>query len=110
MNTDKLRELALAATEGDWSLHKHATAHVHADGRTIASCGGYQTNFTNESKQNKANAAYIAAANPTAILELLDALREIGELPGKWRSENGQSGWSFESDKGDELEAILDKL
>ena len=42
--------------------------------------------------------------------ELLDALREIGELPGKWRSENGQSGWSFESDKGDELEAILDKL
>ena len=31
----------------------------------------------------------------------------IKSLPDKWRSENRQSGWSFESDKGDELEAAM---
>ena len=71
MNTDKLRELALAAkghTRGSYVL-----------------------------------ASFAAKANPTAILELLDALKEIGALPDKWLDEL-QPDWL---DCVHELQAIL---
>ena len=40
--------------------------------------------------------------------ELIQMLEDIGKLPDEWRAQNRQSGWSFESDKGDELQAKLE--
>lgn len=74
MTSQTLRSLAEAATAGPWELHKQAACQVHKDQRGIASCGGYQTNFSDELSLNQANAAYIAAANPQAIIDLLDKL------------------------------------
>ena len=113
MNTDKLRELALAATEGPWtfSMDENGYCDVLPAMRhgTIADAA------------TKANAAYIAAANPTAILELLDALKEIGDDVKELRSKfyhYGNVAWGKDKPDvteaynicGDQLESILDKL
>ena len=75
MSTDKLRRLALAATgtwekepsESDWS--EYIKEHLHAK---------IVERLDLEEK------AYIAAANPAAILELLDALKEADALVDEW--------------------------
>ena len=77
MNTDKLRELALAADKCGYDSWEH-------------------TQFKNE-------------ANPTAILELLDALKEIGELPDRW-ADLVSPPLLIADTCASQLQAILDKL
>ena len=96
MNTDKLRELALAADRCGYDSWEH-------------------TRFKNE-------------ANPTAIIELTDALREIGELLPRCETIH-KLGVDYDKEDGSvtrwsmgvsiaaqgrrlaiELKAILDKL
>ena len=89
MNTDKLRELAQAATDPELEYDPYDNGETYN--------------------------AYIAAANPTAILELLDALKEIGELR-RYDMQGDICGATIQiDDKGQyvsyyELKAILDKL
>lgn len=89
IDLDGLEKLAKAATPGPWGKigvpyyefwivredevegfsHKHVIASVEAD-----NCieGSYYVNT-----QREANAAYIAAANPQAILDLISTNREL---------------------------------
>ena len=81
MNIEKLKRLAEAATPGPWTSHKDGG--VSARGVLLAGCvvvGGYI-----------ANSRYIAAANPAAILELIQqrdellaALKDARELVDDW--------------------------
>jgi len=71
MNTDKLRELALAATDGPWVCNKAG----YCDEFPMAVSSDPRGEFDIADYITEPDAAYIAAANPTAILELLDALR-----------------------------------
>ena len=67
MNIEKLKRLAEAATPGPWTSHKDGG--VSARGVLLAGCavvGGYI-----------ANSRYIAAANPAAILELIQQRDEL---------------------------------
>lgn len=80
MNNEQIEELKLlaqAATPGPWEAAGQA---VHADDDSvygIADCSearpGYNwsgTNYATEARR-QANAAWIAAANPAAVLELI---------------------------------------
>ena len=120
MNTDKLRELALAATEGPWEsqgLYIY-TGYPDASGVLDAEIIG---KTEHPMKTGRKNAAYIAAANPVAILELLEALKEIGDDVKELRSKfyhYGNVAWGKDKPDvteaynicGDQLESILDKL
>lgn len=61
MDTTRLRELAEAATPGEWAV-KDGTYAVH------------QPDYQCWIPQDRGDAAYIAAANPAVILALLDRL------------------------------------
>lgn len=63
-DTAELRKLALAATPKEWALNGHKSIRG-SDGEYIA-----RANW----KNGEANAAYIAAANPSVLLALLDRL------------------------------------
>ena len=65
---DDLEVAAKAATPGPW---EHERSHVvQLDGTPVANCVSYKI------AQSPKNAAYIAAANPAAILELIADLRQ----------------------------------
>lgn len=75
MTTDRtqLRALATAATPGPWeyipTAPNRGVDFVRTElGPTVCDFGGYPP--------TRADAAFIAAANPTAVLALLDELRE----------------------------------
>ena len=100
-NTKKLRELAEAATQGEWEAGAMSLGvYTPATNKPIAvlyDSGG--DDFENQ----KANAGYIAAANPAAIIALLDRL-EVAELDAKridWLLANADMGvgqWGREWD------------
>ena len=78
MNIEELKRLAEAATPGPWfaAVSSNMNNSVHVSMGIICNTG-----------KNIDDAAFIAAANPTAILELirqrdelLAALKRIGEL------------------------------
>ena len=80
MNIEKLKRLAEAATPGPWSSHPNGYYGVHSNTGTICSTG-----------EKIADALYIAAANPAAILELIQqrdellaALKYARELVDDW--------------------------
>lgn len=91
MNTEKLKRLAEAATPGPWQQQgiktndRHWMRAVRTDSvASVAWCG-------HDEPQAHADAAYIACANPAAILsliaerdQLLACLKDvIGWVPGK---------------------------
>lgn len=80
MNIEELKRLAEAATPGPWVSHPNGYYGVHSNTGTICSTG-----------EKIADALYIAAANPAAILELirqrdelLVALKYARELVDDW--------------------------
>lgn len=67
VDLDELERLAKAATVGPWRQHHLSPQCINGPaGRCIADC--YEA-------LNKDNAAYIAAANPSTVLALLEELR-----------------------------------
>jgi len=66
MNIEELKRLAEAATPGPWSSHPNGYYGVHSNTGTICSTG-----------EKIADALYIAAANPAAILELIQQRDEL---------------------------------
>jgi len=76
-NIDELEKLAKAATDGPWikRYSERVTMADDTDGsKSICHC--YHAGPPGEWKHNE-NARYIAAANPQAVLELIDRVREL---------------------------------
>jgi len=78
IDINKLRRLVQAATPGPWYVTGKLTRYVEAriDGgliQEVAACGPTKADG-GYGPQQEANAHLIAAANPTAIAELLDRL------------------------------------
>ena len=101
MNIEELKRLAEAATPGPWSSHPNGYYGVHSNTGTICSTG-----------EKIADALYIAAANPAAILELirqrdelLAALKDARELVDDW----GAYASNYMQEKHD-LAGDLDRL
>lgn len=78
IDINELRRLAQAATPGPWYVTGKLTRYVEAriDGgliQEVAACGPTKADG-GYGPQQEANARLLAAANPAAILELLDRL------------------------------------
>jgi hypothetical protein len=76
MTEQELRELMQHVTPGPWAVDVRASMRVVGMGeRGVASTGGFQTTAQSDGghNENLANARYIAACSPDAILALLDA-------------------------------------
>ena len=69
MTTKELRKLAEAATQGEWE----------AEGALVWEREGLSIASTHNSKCAE-NAAYIAAASPTAIIEILDRVDAVEKM------------------------------
>lgn len=85
---DKLEALAKAATQGPWEQsHREGDDEMYrtqvytADGETIASLAWYPKDMGGGriGTYRDANAAYIAAANPATILDLIASARRDAE-------------------------------
>jgi len=78
MNINELEALAKAATQGPWDMVENS--HL--------AFGGVQLHWINSEAGNlaenicKEEAAYIAAANPEAVLALIALVREMGKALG----------------------------
>ena len=101
MNIEELKRLAEAATPGPWSSHPNGYYGVHSSTGTICSTG-----------EKISDALYIAAANPTAVLELirqrdelLAALKDAREMVDDW----GAYASNYMQEKHD-LDGDLDRL
>jgi hypothetical protein len=113
---DELRKLAQAATPGPWVVNGDPLVNEGAphlmteDGYAIADFWGNESSLG--LKGNERNADYIAAANPAAILaliqqrdELLAALKDARELVDDW----GAYAPAYMQEKHD-LAGDLDRL
>ena len=85
IDIEKIKQAALAATKGGWStkdsLHS-SNCHVISNkgaGRGICLA-----------RQDK-DATYIAAANPSAVLELIARLESAEKAAAKWKDYAGAS-------------------
>ena len=81
IDTKELRRLAQAATPGPWWVNQDGLNHGFERGVLEinandwhALAGAWAINDEMPSEEGAANAAFIAAANPAAINELLDRL------------------------------------
>jgi hypothetical protein len=84
--SEQLRALALAATPGKWSA---GGASVTAD--ETEDCPGLEAKLYGGNGQQKArNARFMAAANPAAILALLDELEDSHKAYGLLFKENAE--------------------
>lgn len=83
MNTEQLKQAALAATPGPWFAMPICEVSQWVDVVARDKVGGYSLPFVAcKHFDSEVNAAYIAAANPATILALLecvDALRSLDE-------------------------------
>ena len=72
IDTKELRRLAQAATPGPWVSHGRyigTPRHMSYIGEVRDQCGNWS-----DTEKSRADAAFISAANPAAISELLDRL------------------------------------
>jgi hypothetical protein len=73
INLDALEQLARAATPGPW----HAVQGVKPNERAVTNRNGawFAELCDGSTRANDADAAFIAAANPAAVIELVQRLR-----------------------------------
>ena len=84
MTHDELRKLAEAATPGPWDLGtkpegKYTSGTIKKNGVEIAVTwpADWNDDYDTGSLPYKENAAFIAAANPKKVLELLDEIADL---------------------------------
>jgi hypothetical protein len=91
---DALERLALAATKGPWTANLRFPL-VASKGALIADLSSYLPSPKQLSEQ-AANAAYIAAASPSAVLALVREVRELrarcANLAGQLRTHPWREG------------------
>ena len=94
IDTKELRRLAQAATPGPWWVNQDGLNHGFERGVLEinandwhALAGAWAINGAKPSEEGAANAAFIAAANPAVINELLDRLeaaeKEANKINGR---------------------------
>ena len=96
---DELRKLAEAATPGPWDLGtkpegKYTSGTIKKNGVEIAVTwpADWNDDYDTGSLPYKENAAFIAAANPKTVLELLDEIAELeGEIESLHQDAAGES-------------------
>jgi len=98
MNIEELKRLAEAATPGPWSTYMITMQNMCI--RKMNKCGYEECEIARNVHHN--NAAYIAAANPAAILEL------IAEVEALRDQVNGLTGTADRAQA--EIRAMEDKL
>ena len=80
MDINKLEKLAKAATQGEWTpFVKRDTEAVLLGNdaeKSIVNWPGFDSAGTTK-RERKANARYIAAAQPSVVLELIQRIREL---------------------------------
>lgn len=110
---NELVRLAKKATQGKWHAFVSSgggegtfSIHTSEDSRKgdIINWPGFDTAGCSKS-QKKANARYIAAANPEAILAIAEAFREMEQ-----RARNLNDGWLNAIEERDEARAKLAEL
>jgi hypothetical protein len=79
IDLDKLAELARAATPGPW---EHGTGYEQSEPGDFVSAAGGEVVVCEDQAPTAADAAFIAAANPAAVLALVERLR-AAEHPGE---------------------------
>lgn len=99
----KLEELAKAATPGPWKQHLVDDTTVICPQREICCTfaeGGLNDDldFNSDTEQFEADAAFIAAANPAAILELLAEIERLREALTPFAKE----AFRYEPPEGDD--------
>ena len=81
IDINSLRRLAQAATKGPWvsqGRYIGTPRHMSYIGEVRDQCGNWS-----DTEKSRSDAAYIAAANPTTINELLDRLEEAEKEANK---------------------------
>ena len=84
IDINELRRLAQVATPGPWVSHGRyigTPRHMSYIGEVRDQCGNWS-----DTEKSRADAAFIAAANPAAISELLDRF-EAAEKERDWNAE-----------------------
>ena len=98
IDIDKLETIARAATPGEWECGEDNAAGVNIFGDALWIATVHQNGDESEwdyisSKQMMKNATFIAAANPTAVLELITELRQTRK-ERDWLADKLESiGW-----------------
>jgi hypothetical protein len=79
IDLDRIEQLARAATPGPWDNHSVNGDPIESvwleDGNVVATWAIKEPRFELHAPQAREDAAFIAAANPTAVLELVQRLR-----------------------------------
>lgn len=73
----ELETKARAATQGQWSVEPHGSTRALYAGRNNERHGLRLLNLDDGDRNIAANAAYIAAAQPSVVLELIERVREV---------------------------------
>lgn len=116
----KLKALAEAATQGEWAKHEGRLGGVVYGGPVqhwVRGSGQSQIAMTTGAEwmrpgENESNAAFIAAANPAAVLVLLTENERLAHLADCWdrlNIHNKAIGDSFQAER-DQLKAKLSEL
>ena len=91
MNTEELKRLAEAATPGPWNTSPGGCGIIGPDKQWLGGMNDWVCEYSEEMTQSENNAAFIAAANPAAVLELIQqrgellaALRDAREMVSDW--------------------------
>ena len=91
MNTEELKRLAEAATPGPWNTSPGGCGIIGPDKQWLGGMNDWVCEYSEEMTQSENNAAFIAAANPAAVLELirqrdelLAALKDAREMVSDW--------------------------
>ena len=77
IDLDDLEAKARGATHGEWSVEPHVACRALYAGRDDQHHGLRLFNLDDGDSNIKANAAYIVAAQPSAVLELIARVREL---------------------------------
>lgn len=75
VNLAELETKAIAATQGEWSVEPHGSARALYAGRNNERHGLRLLNLDDGDRNIAANAAYIVAAQPSIVLELIERVR-----------------------------------
>lgn len=108
MTDADLRRLALAATPGPWLLLKGDDEFLSAVQRQRE--GGFSVAGLTP-KQGRADAAYIAAANPAAMVALLDRLAAAEKNAARYqhlRQASEGAWWHYGHYTADAMDAAID--
>lgn len=71
IDIEELKRLAEAATPGPWNTSPGGCGIIGPDKQWLGGMNDWVCEYSKEMTQSENNAAFIAAANPAAVLELI---------------------------------------